>query len=81
MSPAGRRLAGVAGLAEEGARPAAVRSPAGGAGKGRCRGPDGAEQAAFTAGAGAESLRRSLGLSSGSGWGACDVSRWRSWES
>lgn len=78
--PAGT-LAGRGGAAEEGARPAAVRSPAGGAGKGRCRGPDGAEQAAFAAGAGAESLRRSLGLSSGSGWGACDVSRWRSWAS
>lgn len=39
----------------EGLRLGPVRSRAGGAGKGRCRGPDGAEQAAFAAGAGVES--------------------------
>jgi hypothetical protein len=42
-------------LCREGLRLWRVLSLAGGAEKGRCRGPDGAEQAAFAAGAGVES--------------------------
>lgn len=55
--------------AEGGARPGPVRSRAGGAWKGRCRGPDGAERAAFAAGAVVESCAPVPGPELGLGLG------------
>ena len=55
LAPRPKTCSGWVRLWREGLRPGFVRNPAGGAGKGRCRGPDGAEQAAFAAGAGVES--------------------------
>lgn len=56
-------------LWKEGLRLGFVRSQAGGAEKGRCRGPDGAEQAAFAAGAGVESCAPVPGPELGLGLG------------